>query len=1293
MRWCKYLLVLVVASSSLCLSSGTLELSLLPFYASPDSVFSPFRSYFVRITGESEALFSWFSGTPSGCLPLPEDSKNVLVIIDDEHPNRHQTIMLLPVNKEELISTFVFDDDTDVGVTPLPCDQDACIAWDYNRHVSVLDLSQAVPEPATFETKVGRAWEVIRTMGQNGDIIYQWYDQDGHLHTLSEWELQRLLSMYFQSLLECLYPEFFGSVLPAGGGWHRWQYRNVRKASDRPGKSDQSLWRGQGRGEQGRGQQWHSQRRQEGTKPVAVVKPVPAGHTRPQPDRQQRHHYRRNEASGSSADEKGSIDVLLTEFEGGRLQTLASRHGQKYDGIKHSCFCNEIKKLTQARKAPLYNEEKHRFEPFMKHLSRVVYSFNSKSLSTCFHSLTVSGVLDPHPLKSVRMSQQHLSEKLLDAIKLQARGPGEQASFDAWAVSNQLWGLAKLVERKVITPEQVSPAVTALLPQVQNHQTEFNPQAVANQLWALAKLVEPKVITTEQASSAVTALLPQVLKHQAKFSPQAVANQLWALAKLVECKVFAAEQASPAVTALLPQVQHHQAEFKPQGVANQLWALAKLEEREVLTLKQASLTVTALSLQVQNLKVKFKHQEIASQLWALAKLVERKVLTPKQANPSVMALLPQVQNHQAEFKPQDITIQLWALAKLVERKVLTPKQTSQAITALLPQVLKHQAEFNPQAVANQLWALAKLVEREVLTSKQANPAVTALSPQVQNLKVKFNPQEIANQLWALAKLVEREVLTPKQTNPSVTALLPQVQHHQAVFKPQEIANQLWALAKLVETEVFTTEQASPAVTGLLPQVQKHQAEFNPQAVANQLWALAKLVEREVHTPEQTSLAVTALLPQVQYHQAEFNPQGVANQLWALAKLVEGEVLTLKQVSPAVTALLPQVQHHQAKFKPQGTANQLWALAKLVEREVLTLKQVSPAVTSLLQLVQYHQSDFTPQHVANQLWALAKLVEREVLTLKQVSPAVTALLPQVQNHQAEFTPQAVANQLWALAKLVEREVITLKQASPAVTALLPQVQHHQTEFKPQGVANQLWALATFGDWVMLDTISNVLGMLDIDAFESLQSQQMALWALTVFLARGLDQAAIKSSMMKLYRTLKDEEKKDSSEKRATILRLSGVWLEENLQDLPIPDYKSVVSKSQTKQHRILSHEFPNRTLETEASVDGLPPVDLLFSREKVVVEIQGPHHYLDKEKQIRAGSTLLKTTTYQKLGYKVIEIHASDVAKPEIQGKLREELSIHFSKTEDDSAHNSCDSSDYDAAEEDEEEWFSAEDHY
>ena len=980
------------------------ELSLLPFYTSPDNI--------------SEKLFSWLSAPFSSDLPMPEGAKNQLVIIDDDRPNRHQIIMLLPVNKEELVSTFILDSDTDTDVIPLPCDQDACIAWNYKGHVNALDLSETVVESGTFETKAERTWEVTRTMGQNGDIIYQWYDQDGHLHTLSEWEFQRRLSVYFQNLLEYLYPEFFDSALPAGGGWHRWQYKNVRQASGRSGKNDQSPWQVQGRG----------QRRKKGTKPVAVVKSVSVQYTEPQPNWQQCRHDRRKETStsSSSAEKKEAIDALLKEFETGALQRRANWFGERYNGINHSRFCNEIKMLTQDRKAPLDHAEKCRFEPFMNHLSVVVNSFNGKNLSTCVHSLTASGLLDPYPHHNVRTSQQHLLEKLLDAIESQARQPHKTAILDAQAVSNHLLSLAKLVEREALTPEQTSPAVMALLVEVQ----------------------------------------------------------------------------------------------------------------------------------------------------------------------------------------------------------------------------KHQAKFNTQEISNQLWALAKLVERKVLTSKQASPAVTVLLLQVKNHQTEFNPQGIANQLWALAKLVEHEVFTPEQTSPAVMALLQQMQDYQAKFSPRQIANQLWALAKLVERKVLTSKPASPAVTVLLLQVQKDQAKFNPQGIVNQLWALAKLVEHEVITPEQAGPAVTALLQQVQEHQAKFNPQEIANQLWALAKLVENEIFTPEQTSPALMALLQQAQNQQAKFSSQGIANQLWALAKLVDNEI-----------------------FTPE---------------------QTSPAVMALLQHVQDYQAKFSPQEIANQLWALAKLMGCGFLMLEQASPALMALLQQVQKHQAKFSSQEIANQLWALAVFGDWIKLDTISNILGMLDIDAFESSQSQEMALWALTVFLARGLDQSAVKPSIMKLYKTLRNEEKKASSEKRATILRLSCVWLEENLQDLQIPNYKSVVSKSQTKQHRILSNEFPNRTLETEASVDGLPPVDLLFSREKVVIEIQGSHHYLDREKQIRTGSTILKITTYQKLGYKVIEVHASDVSEHEIQKELHRKLLTHFSKTDDDSVHSSCDLSDWDRDEEDDER-FSAED--
>ena len=399
-------------------------------------------------------------------------------------------------------------------------------------------------------------------------------------------------------------------------------------------------------------------------------------------------------------------------------------------------------------------------------------------------------------------------------------------------------------------------------------------------------------------------------------------------------------------------------------------------------------------------------------------------------------------------------------------------------------------------------------------------------------------------------------------------------------------------------------------------------------------------------------------------------------------------------SQAVTALLPQVVTPPEPFNSQHVSNLLWALAKLVENGRFQQDQdrlARHAVTALLPKVVTPPGPFTPQGISNLLWALAKLVENGRLQLDQDSltnQALMALLPQVVTPPGLFKPQEISNLLWALAKLVENGQLQLYHGDlvgQAVTALLPQVQSHQGDFTSQGISNLLWALAALGDGVSLNEVVNILGMMDIDTIELRQDQEMTLWALTVFLARGGETSLLLPPMKRLYDALMAE-KENNSNIRALIIWTSGIWLKENLQDLPLPDYKTIVSHSHRKLHAILRENFPRHTLEMEASVNGLPPVDLLFPCEKVVVEVQGAQHYIDKEKKLRNGSTILKTSTYEKLGYKVFEIPASDVTNRKKRKQLLRKLDACFLHR-----GNSADSStesDYETTEEDN--WFSAE---
>ena len=477
MRLCQCL-GLVIATSVSGLSAGILELPLFFPGANPDNALSPPYSYWRDVVDEPVVLYSRLSGdrpgsvwhsvsdrksaslciesdTPDlsqktgfpGCLPLPEGSERVLVSIADDRPDHQQTIWTLPVGKMVLpVNTTISETGEETSNIFLPCDQEPCVARDYGGRVSVWDFAEMTlsGESGTAERENRKVREVVQTRDQNGNIIYQWYDQDGHLHTINEWEFKRRLSMYFQSLLEFLYPEYFGSSIPAGGGWHQWQYWKVRRTADRPENTDQQRWPAR---------QTRHQPNGKTARLVASVQPVQQTRfTKYQP----RHQNSRSQPSPSGRaigkTVENEIDRLLMEFESGHMQSTAARYKKNYDGRKHGQYCNQIKNVTRTRRKPLTDDEKLRFVPFMRHLSEVVYSFNERSLSVCVHSLVASQLLYPPRSPrgqitasggeggSINKSQKDLIEQLARVIESRATlQEGAPCGFGEQAISNLLW--------------------------------------------------------------------------------------------------------------------------------------------------------------------------------------------------------------------------------------------------------------------------------------------------------------------------------------------------------------------------------------------------------------------------------------------------------------------------------------------------------------------------------------------------------------------------------------------------------------------------------------------------------------------------------------------------------------------------------------------------------------------------------------------------------------------------------------------------------------------------------------
>ncbi|WP_422491515.1 DUF1601 domain-containing protein [Endozoicomonas sp. ALE010] len=700
----------------------------------------------------------------------------------------------------------------------------------------------------------------------------------------------------------------------------------------------------------------------------------------------------------------------------------------------------------------------------------------------------------------------------------------------------------------------------------------------------------------------------------------------------------------------------HARDIDAQGVANLLWAMAKLVDNRQERTPELNKAVAALMPHVNALKDQFIPQHTANLLWAMTKLVDNGQERTPEFKEAVAVLLPHINAQKDQFNAQGIANLLWAMAKLADNGQERIPEFKEAVAVLLPHVNSKKNQFIPQHIANLLWAMAKLVDNGQEQTPELNEAVAALLPHVNAQKANFTRQEIANLLWAMAKLVGSGQEQTAGLKEAVAVLLPHVNAQKAHFKPQGIANLLWAMAKLVGSGLERAPGLKEAVAALLPHVNAQKADFTPQGIANLLWAIAKLVDNGQEQTPGLKQAVAALLPHVNAQKALFKPQEIANLLWAMAKLVDNRQEQTPELKEAMFALLPHVNIQKAHFKPQEIANLLWAVAKLVDNGQERTPELNEAVTALLPHVNAQKANFQSQSIANLLWAMAKLMGSGQERTQGLKETVAALLPHVKAQKANFQSQSIANLLWAMAKLVDNGLKQTPELNETVAALLTQVNANKDQFIPQHIANLLWAMAKLGELIELDVVTSTFKSLVYRISGNPQfSQQeilMSLWGVMVCCARlSLDSKNnnwLEKHMDDLFTRVENTSSDNEEDQR--IIAMAASWLGRTCS--VVPHYQTIISKNQADFRDQLKSSIPSLKIEEEKSLNSLPPVDLLLPDHNMVIEIQGPSHYVGGDFKTRKGSTLLKIALLQKAGFEVIEIPVNrlcnqDLMKPYI----------------------------------------------
>ncbi|MBO9495646.1 DUF1601 domain-containing protein [Thalassotalea sp. G20_0] len=816
------------------------------------------------------------------------------------------------------------------------------------------------------------------------------------------------------------------------------------------------------------------------------------------------------------------------------LVSKSDRLGHRYDGRDHGLYASLIKKYSSAAKRPLNRTEQRQLMRLLQNFA-ATRSWNWRSLTTTFHSLTSAGVFTPHkPMdERVKRTQAAILSTLLDAIRFKCNKKAEAWDIDAQGIANLLWAMAKLVDNGQEKTPEFNKAMAALLPHVNTQKAHFKPQEVANLVWAMAKLLDNGQKLTAELKEAVAALLPLV---------QAQKNQ------------------------------------HAQGIANLLWAMAKMVDNR--------------QYRIPGLK--------------------------------------------------------------------------ETVAALLPHVNAQKDQFIPQAITNLLWAVAKLVDIGQERTPELNETVAALLPRVNAQKDQFIPQHIANLLWAMAKLVDNGQARTPELKEAVAALLPHVNAQKDQFIPQHIANLLWAMAKLVDSGQEWTPEFKEVVAALLPRVNTQKNQFNAQEIANLMWAMAKLVDNGQKLTPEFKRAMAALLPHVNAQKAHFKPQEIANLLWAMAKLVNNGLERIPDLNEAVAVLLPQVNAKKNQFIPQHIANLLWAMAKLVDSGQDRIPELKEAVAALLPYVNAQKANFTPQEITNLLWAMAKMVDNGQNRIPGLKEAVAALLPHVNAQKDQFIPQAITNLLWAMAKLVDNRQEQSAELKEAVDVLLPLVNAQKDQFNPQGIANLLWAMAKLGELVELSVVTSTFESLVYRISDNAQlSQQailMSLWGVMVCCARlTLESKANKSNVFEkhmddLFTRL--ENTSSDNEEEQSIITMAASWLGRTCP--VVRPYHTNISKIQVDFRDQLQSSIPSLRIEEEKSLNSLPPVDLLLPDHNMVIEVQGPSHYVGGDFNTRKGSTLLKIALLQKSGFEVIEIPANQLSNKNLMKPCIDQIKIRVS---------------------------------
>ncbi|KAK9842858.1 hypothetical protein WJX74_003528 [Apatococcus lobatus] len=692
------------------------------------------------------------------------------------------------------------------------------------------------------------------------------------------------------------------------------------------------------------------------------------------------------------------------------------------------------------------------------------------------------------------------------------------------------------------------------------------------------------------ACTSAEAVLDVVKESGDSFDPVAIATATHKIASFRKPAVYYRQLCQDeAFKRLVKLIGEKLATTTARNLANIVWAFAKMEYdpgQQLLQEVADELATKAASCNPQN---------VANSVWAFGSLGFHP------GDDDLQKLAEAAKDKLNDFVPQNLSNTLLGFAKLdwIEESFLL---------ALVETSMRKLEEFTPQALSNTAWACSKLG----VYSKEFLDAIAQEATKKLN---KFNAQNIANLIWAFASLAQsgdKSTFIDLFDGAAAAA-----EKQMGSFSPQNAANTIWAFAKLEHP-----------VPSLMKAVAGHAEwsikEYQPQSVANLVWALATL------QGEPGAGLLQSVAAHFKSNLKEYSPQNLANTVWALATIKYTNKELLNAVAHEVSLRLkvtagrqlPIENSSSTMFTRQHLANILWAYATLETHPGVAMLRLAIHDLAIL------APACNPQELSNSVWALARLGHYDADFMEIVAG-------EAESRISEFSQQNLANTAWAFSKISHFRQSLLDAIADQAVAIFE-------ELSLQHVTNIMWTLASFNH--VLPCVSEIFvpKLVKRMGEEAFNAQQLCnlLWS------EAIMQESWDMLMGKFTELAEElpEEGLTQVYQAYLLVKLGSVNAEGSAPPGLLERAHEMWKKSATHVRVSFLHRDVSRVLTMlghehfieQMTEDRLFSMDISLAREKVCIEVDGPHHF--SANTLRpSGENLARQRLLRARGWAVVSI--------------------------------------------------------